>query len=606
MTEPYVLLDNSLDPNGRSFLFESPVETVICHGAEDLAPALARLEQAQTEGLTAAGYIGYELGYLLEPKLAPLFRHHPSAPILWMGLFERGRELDSRGVKDWIAARTSGAFTVESLGLSCSKADYLAAYGRVKDYIAAGDVYQINLTFKQRLRVTGDRLALYRDLTRKQRVRYGAIVETGQATLLSLSPELFLSVEKGQAQARPMKGTAKRGRTTEEDQAFAEWLATDPKSRAENLMIVDLLRNDLGRAALIGTVTVTDLYSVEPYPTLHQMTSGITARLHPGVTITNLLQSLFPCGSITGAPKVRAMEVIHELEPAARGPYTGSIGMIRPDGDLAFNVAIRTLLLDRDGNGELGIGSGLVHDSEGEAEFDECLLKAEFLNRPYEPFQLIETLRWQGGYDLLDRHLARLARSARRFHFACDLDALRSALDQEARGFSAPAYRVRLLLDEAGAITITSVAISVAPSGEPWRYAIAETPLDSANPFLYHKTTKRAFYDETREAKKAETGCDEVIFQNERGELTEGSITTLFIEKDGELLTPPISSGLLPGTLREDLLADPARRVREAVLYPADLEDAEAVYLGNSVRGLLPAVAQDKRFETPCKAAAEP
>lgn len=586
---PFVLLDDSLSPDGGALLFEAPVAILRCDDPAGVASVLLELSDARRRGLYAAGFLAYELGYALEPKLAGLMPGDRGMPLVWMGLFERCRRIDAAAAQAYLAARGAGDYRVDGLRASLDEAAYLDAFGRVKDYIAAGDVYQVNLTFRYDFGFTGDPLALYRDLRRRQPVAHGAVVAGEDFHLLSLSPELFLRVRGDLIETRPMKGTAPRGRTPAEDAARRDWLADDPKSRAENLMIVDLLRNDLGRVAEIGSVEVTDLFTVETYRPIHQMTSGVRARLRPDITLADLVRGLFPCGSVTGAPKIRAMEIIRELEPHARGVYTGAIGMIAPDGDVAFNVAIRTLAIDSSGRGEMGIGSGLVHDSDGPAEYEECVLKARFLTEPDPPFALIETLRWTrgAGYYLLDRHLDRLAASAAYFGYPCDRDAVSRRLGREAHGFDGEVQRVRLTLDAAGEVAVTATAVDLPPDGTVFRYALAEARTDSGDRFLYHKTTWREAYDGALAEAKRATGCDEVLFVNERGELTEGSYTNLFIDRDGVLLTPPVACGLLDGTLRRALFADPARDVEEAVLTPEDLQTADAVYLGNSVRGLV-------------------
>lgn len=590
--EPFVLLDDSLSRPARAHLFEDPVEIVCCDEPADAEAALARIAAGLSAGLTAAGFFSYELGYLFEPRLAPLLPAERQHPLLWTGLFRTGHALDEAGVRAYLARHATDGHRLSALTLSQSREAYLAAVRRVQDYIAAGDVYQINYTFKYLFALAGDPLSLYAELRRKQRVAHGAFVRTPERDILSLSPELFLEVEGRTIGAMPMKGTAARGPTVAADAAARAWLRGDEKSRAENLMIVDLLRNDLGRVAEIGSVAVPALFTVETYPTVHQMTSRVTARLRPGVGLRELLASLFPCGSITGAPKVRAMEIIRELEPAARGVYTGAIGMIAPHGDLALNVAIRTLAIDRAGRGEMGIGSGIVADSVPADEYEECLLKARFLTDPYRPFSLLETLRWapDTGYVLLDRHLTRLAASAAYFARPCDRDAVRGALERAAADFDAIPMRVRLLLDEDGGLDIAAAALPPQPSAAPLRYRISDRRVDRGDPFFYHKTTRRDLYDSEYARHTASSQCDEVLFLNDRDELTEGSRTNLFIERGGVLLTPPVGCGLLDGTLRRDLLEDPRREVREEVLRRADLADADTVYLGNSVRGLLPAV----------------
>jgi para-aminobenzoate synthetase/4-amino-4-deoxychorismate lyase len=385
-----------------------------------------------------------------------------------------------------------------------------------------------------------------------------------------------------------MKGTAARGRTPREDARLKTWLAMDEKQRAENLMIVDLLRNDLGRVAKIGSVEVTDLFTVETYRSVHQMTSGITAELRSDMGLKDMLHALFPCGSVTGAPKVRAMEIIHGIESGDRGVYTGAIGCIAPSGDAQFNVAIRTVVL-HGARGEMGIGGGIVADSKEDSEYEECLLKANFLTQVDAPFDLIETLRYEKarGFHLLERHLARLQSSAQHFGYPYSREAVIAALDAEAASTTAPVSMVRLLLAEDGAITVTSIEITLPTKGTVWRFVISDQRIDEKDPLFYHKTTRRQFYDDEMKRLKALTGCDEVVFLNMRGELTEGTRTTLFVEQDGRLFSPALACGLLAGTLREELLDLPRATASEAVLTPRDLAGADAIYLGNSVRGLV-------------------
>jgi para-aminobenzoate synthetase / 4-amino-4-deoxychorismate lyase len=584
---PYVLLDDSLTPSGRTLLFERPQAVIVCHEPEQVEPALAEITEGLARGLHAAGFFSYELGYLMEPRLRELLPEDRRQPLLWIGLFEAPRIFDNSQTQGWIASKGgNNRFRISDLRLSVSHADYIEAFKSVQGYIAAGDIYQANLTLKYFFSFTGDPVALYASLRRKQRVAHGALIGTPDFHVLSLSPELFFRREDETIQSRPMKGTAPRGRNPQEDFWLKAWLAADEKQRAENLMIVDLLRNDIGRIAEIGSVKVTDLFSVETYRTVHQMTSGISAKARSGSGMRELLQALFPCGSITGAPKLRAMEIIRELEAQPRGVYTGSIGYIAPDGTAEFNVAIRTVMLEA-GQGEMGIGSGLVADSRGDAEFEECLLKAKFLTKPEQPFELIETLRWERGkgFYLLERHLARLSASAANFDYPYDREAVLSALSREAEGLSGAVYMVRLLLGEDGDLSLTSSEIDLPGSGTVWRFAISDQRVDEADPFFYHKTTRRQFYDREMERQKALTACDEVVFLNSKGELTEGSRTNLFIERAGRLLTPAVASGLLRGTLREDLLATGV--ASEAILTLNDLAEAEKIYLGNSVRGLI-------------------
>ncbi len=378
---PYVLLDDSLTPGGRSLLYTAPEQVVSAHAPHEVEAALDQISAGLARGLHAAGFFAYELGYCLEPKLAGLLPADRSVPLLWIGLFGAPRPLDDAGTRAWLEQHGADERAkISDLKLSWGREPYDRAFAKVQDYIAAGDVYQINLTLKYHFAFEGNPVALYAALRRKQRVAYGALIHAPEFDVLSMSPELFFRREGKHMSTRPMKGTAPRGRTPREDARLRTWLAMDEKQRAENLMIVDLLRNDLGRVAKIGSVEVTDLFTVETYRSVHQMTSGISAELRSDMGLKDMLRALFPCGSVTGAPKVRAMEIIRELEGAPRGVYTGAIGHITPSGDAQFNVGIRTVVLA--GNqGEMGIGSGIVANSKVDAEFEECLLKAHFLTK---------------------------------------------------------------------------------------------------------------------------------------------------------------------------------------------------------------------------------
>ncbi|HXG79444.1 MAG TPA: aminodeoxychorismate synthase component I [Methyloceanibacter sp.] len=597
---PYVLLDDSLTSGGRSLLFTEPERVVTAYTPEEVDAALGEISHGLARGLHAAGFFAYEFGYCLEPKLAGLLPSERRVPLFWIGLFSAPTPLDDAGVRSWLDAEgAAGPAFISALELSWTRAQYDRAFAAVEEYIAAGDVYQINLTLKYRFDFEGDPVALYAALRRKQRVAYGALIHTGDFDLLSLSPELFFRKQGKHISTRPMKGTAPRGRTPREDARLKTWLAVDEKQRAENLMIVDLLRNDLGRVAKIGSVEVTDLFTVETYRSVHQMTSGISAELRSDMEFKDMLRALFPCGSVTGAPKVRAMEIIREIEGGARGVYTGAIGHVGPNGDAQFNVAIRTLVL-QGRHGEMGIGGGIVADSKAESEFEECLLKANFLTKTDAPFELIETLRYERGkgFHLLERHLARLQASAAHFGYPFSREGVLAALEAEAARVTAPVALVRLLLAEEGGITVTSTPIELPTRETVWRFAISDQRVDEKDPLFYHKTTRRQFFNREMERLKALTGCDEVVFLNKKGELTEGTRTNLFIELDGRLFTPALTCGLLPGTLREELLDLPRAAASEAVLTPQDLLAADRIYLGNSVRGLIRAELIGERKET--------
>ena len=580
-TQGTVLLHDNLGPDGASLLFTQPREVLVAHDAAEVRIALRRLAEARTRNLWAAGYLAYEAGFLFEERLEAFLPARTQRPLLWFGLYDAPRRLDRAALTALLAH--AGPGRVLDLLPHWDFAAYRQAFDRIKNLIHAGDTYQVNLTMKAGFRLEGDPLGLYRGLADSQKTAYGAYIHAGDHYVLSRSPELFVSGKGRLLQARPMKGTLKRGRSRAEDEAGRIALAHDEKNRAENLMIVDLLRNDLGRIAETGSVEVTDLFTVETFSSLHTMTSGIRALRRPDVDITGIVENLFPCGSITGAPKVRAMEIIHELEAGPRGLYTGSIGYIAPTGDFSFNVAIRTAIIDENGHGEIGIGGGIVADSTAEAEYDEALLKLKFLSDPAPPVTLIETFRWspEEGFALFDRHLDRLTDSAAYFALPVTRQAAADYLNAQSTGWTEP-MRVRLTLSDSG---LDLTAVPLPPSPEIFRFAVASERLDSGSLWLVHKTTNRAFYDTARQRAHDEYGLDEVVFLNERAELTEGSFTSLFIEREGMLLTPDLASGLLPGTLRAELIAH--GRAETRVLTLADLDQADAIFLGNSVRGLI-------------------
>ena len=588
-----VLIDDNTVGGGRALLFEGPSGIICANEPDEVASALAAMQSALDDGSHLAGFFAYELGYSFEPRLAPLIPKERSVPLLWFGVFDAPLALPSQDVDGHLRDQDAPPCVVSDLQYSMGPDDYRNRFEQVKRYIGAGDIYQLNLTFKASFEFAGNPRALFAELRQRQPVAYGALIETSQFSVLSLSPELFLQRHGRDISTRPMKGTAPRGPTSELDLARQEWLRTDAKSRAENLMIVDLMRNDFGRVADTGSVTVSDLFTVEPYSTLHQLTSGVRARLRGDVGLAELVESIFPPGSVTGAPKVRAVEIIRELEMSPRGVYTGAVGMVSPNGDACFNVAIRTLTIGNDGRGEIGIGSGIVQDSVAEDEYDECVLKLRFLSEPAQTFQLIETMRYEPGkgYYLLDHHLDRLADSAAYFGYAFDRAAVVELLESQATVFGQHVQRVRLLLDRDGKTSLTAVQITLPTPAAPMTFAISEHRVRSDDAFLYHKTTHRALYDSEYAAFNERHGCDEVLFLNERGELAEGSRTNIFIERNGALVTPVLACGLLPGTLRAELLA--TGQASEGVLYPADLEAADRIFLGNSVRGLVEAQALD-------------
>jgi para-aminobenzoate synthetase/4-amino-4-deoxychorismate lyase len=590
--ETFVLLDDLGARRGerRSRLYEAPVEILSCRAADKIGDTLAAVAAATERGLHAVGWVSYEAGCALDPSLSRLARAPTDVPDVWFALFTDCRLMNHDEVTAWLDQRVpSGSdHFVSQMRPNISRDEYLARIAAIKEHLRAGDTYQVNFTLKLRFTLFGDPLALYRQLRRRQEAEFAAFLQTPVATVLSLSPELFFEQSGRRVTCRPMKGTIRRGLTAADDEKNERFLMEDPKSRAENVMIVDLLRNDLGMVAETGTVRAEPLFQVERYRTLLQMTSTITAQVPPACRQMDVLRALFPCGSVTGAPKIRTMEIIRELELEQRGIYTGSIGWCAPGGDGCFNVAIRTLVIRPDGEGELGIGSGIVYDSGPSDEFDESFLKARFMTGAQPRFSLIEALLWRahGGYWLLDHHLDRLARSLEFFNVPCDIAAVGAALEQLVQQFDAPAVRVRLLVRREGSLDLSHAPIDDVADAQPIpSIGVSPRRVNRRNPFLYHKTTNRELYEQEWGRNWRERGWAETLFTNEAGLLTSACRGNLFVERaDGRLLTPPIGNGLLPGTLRRSLLE--SGRAVEAVLRPHALAEAGRILIGNSVRGL--------------------
>jgi para-aminobenzoate synthetase/4-amino-4-deoxychorismate lyase len=601
----------------RTRLFTSPVRIIKTHQLSELPAVFAEIELAVAAGFHAAGYFAYECGAFFEPtaaanslsaKAAQPSEGFAAQPIAWFGIYNQPALFDHRtgefGHGDPLARLPlslpdPAANPPPVCSLTLDQTGYSARVEAILEKIRGGDIYQLNFTIPMRVHAPGGAAALYRRLHARQPAPYSSFLHTepGQR-ILSFSPELFFHIQNQEKSrhitTRPMKGTAPRGRTTGEDRAAAGFLRADPKNRAENVMIVDLLRNDLGRVCTYGTVETRDLFAVERYPTLWQMTSTVTGSLRPDVTFQQILRALFPSGSVTGAPKVRAMQLISELESAPRGVYTGAIGFFSPQESI-FSVAIRTLSLIGD-TGSMSIGSGIVIDSDPAAEYRECQLKAQFLTQPDHrlptEFSLVETLLWDGSYPFIELHLGRLADSAAYFGFPCERWEVRAALLAEESSFPDRRPRkVRLLLSPDGVLQISSEILPERTADpKPLRVALSPHRVDPLDPMLFHKTTHRPLYIEAF-AEATAAGYDEVLFVNDRGEVTEASNHNIFIERAGRLITPPVECGLIPGVHRQLILqTHPTAAQRRLTLD--DLRKADAVFLSNAVRGLRPAVIE--------------
>lgn len=572
-SRPFVLLDDATGAGaGPARLYRDPAEVVTASTREGLAEAFATLRAAQARGLYAAGWIAYDTGAPGEASTGAV----GEGPLLWFGLFERYETIPAADVPS-LFPDPAGAWA-GAPAPRIAFAAYAEAFARVEAYIAAGDIYQANLTFQADVATAGDPLALYARIRGRAAAGWGGIVHDGRRTLLSFSPEMFFRLDGRRIEARPMKGTATRGADPLADAEAIRTLASDAKQRAENLMIVDLIRNDLSRIAVPGSVSVPALFTVETYPTIHQMTSTVTAELAEGGDAVGVLEAAFPCGSITGAPKLRAMEIAAEVEDGPRGAYTGAIGRIDACGDAAFNVAIRTLTISEAGRAAIGLGSGIVADSDVGAEWRECLAKGGFIGAACPPFDLLETMLFDPleGVMELERHLLRLKRSAQALGFVFNRHDVRNELQAATFRLRDPA-RVRLRVSRTGRAAV-EVRPLPAPPIEPVVAPVVPLPVDPSDFRLAHKTSDRAFHDAAR------AGHFEVLFVRPDGLLTEGSFTNLFVRgEDGRLRTPPLARGLLPGILRERLLAE--GQAVESDIVEADLRDG--FLLGNALRGLI-------------------
>ncbi|VWB29202.1 anthranilate synthase [Burkholderia lata] len=616
-----------------SRLYSGFVRERVCTDPARLDEVDAAVAQDLRDGLHAVVVGDYEFGRNLQ-------RAQPGHAPLRFLLYARCERLSRDEVDAWLAQQDGGGAPsiagVAHVEKSVSRDAFDVAIAAVHDALRAGDSYQVNYTYRLNFDVFGMPLALYRRLRARQPVRYGALIALPDRTwVVSCSPELFVEKHGDVLRARPMKGTAPRSADPRDDAAAAAFLANDPKNRAENVMIVDLLRNDVSRVARTGTVRVPALFSVEPYASVWQMTSTVEAGWRDGTTFAQMLRALFPCGSITGAPKHKTMQLIDAIESTSRGLYTGAIGWLdaakqgaeseapgdRPTGcgDFCLSVAIRTLTLDAACEGDdsagvanaeacnpaaaiagrrrgtMGVGAGIVLDSVAADEYAECELKARFLTDADPGFQLFETTAATRaeGIRYLDRHLARLQRSADAFGFRFDTDALRREIDARCAALDGDgAYRMKLALAKDGTVEIISAPLkplAAGPVGVLLASAHGFAPTRASDTLLLHKTTRRAEYDRAWQVAEALGGFD-MLFVNERGEVTEGGRSNLFVKLDGQWVTPPLESGVLPGVMRGVLLDDRAFGATERVVTRDDLARAEALLLTNALRGALDAV----------------
>ena len=575
----------------RAFRLAEPVGVIEARRPSEVAGAIDAAGSAAARGLWAAGFVAYEAAPGLDPELSVHVRapDDPFAelPLAWFALFERKEDLPPLEPGRLDPSGSAGSPWRPSV----DRATYDAAVERIRELIAAGHTYQVNHTIRLRAMIQGDERGFYRDLCLAQRGGYAAFLDLGRYRVLSASPELFFRIDGERITTRPMKGTAPRGRWLAEDEEIAARLVASSKDRAENAMIVDLLRNDLGRICRTGSVEVERMLEAERFETVWQLTSTIEGDLRPEITLLDTFRALFPSGSVTGAPKVRTTRIIADLEDSARGPYCGAIGYLAPPGSgeprASFNVAIRTVVLDaQTRTAEYGVGGGITHDSSASGEYEEIVAKARVLTDVRPAFELFESLAHvpAEGFRHLDEHLERLAGSAGYFGFRFEPEAAAAALKRAVAEVTGPSV-VRLMLARDGGLS-TDVR-DLPPADDAVRVALDDEPVDPSDVWLFHKTTRRAPYERRRERRP---DVDDVLLVNDRGEVTESTIANLAVRLDGVWVTPPVDAGLLPGTYRNVLLRE--GRMTERPVTVDELRGARELALVSSVRGWRPAVLE--------------
>ena len=560
--------DEVLLKNNNEWLhFTKPHHIISARTLDDVHSALQEVERlVNSNNWHAAGFVSYEAAPAFDSALRVLAVG--DFPLLWFGLYSEPQIIQASEI-----FKDLGGLLDLDWNPSIERVSYNAAIEKIKDHIALGKTYQVNYTMRLNSEFNGNEWVFFQHLAQSQN-KYAAYIDTSRHVICSASPELFFKLDGDRIFSRPMKGTVKRGRTTTEDKELAEWLQNSVKNRAENVMIVDMIRNDLGRIAKIGSVHVPELFTIEKYPTLLQMTSTVQARTD--VSLDEIFSALFPCASITGAPKVSTMNIIAELETTPRRVYTGSIGYFSPNRKAQFSVAIRTAIIDRESSrAEYGVGGGIVWDSTSADEYSEALLKARVLTERTHEFSLLETILWtpQNGYFLLEKHIERMRDSADYFGFSFSRENIKQHLEKLSAEFPSP-QRIRILVNRIGEISTETKEFQIQEN--PFKVSLSDQRINSNEIFLYHKTTNRNIYPSLTH------GMDDVLLSNENDELTEFTIGNLVVEINGELFTPPLSCGLLAGTFREYLLE--TQQITERVIRKDELPTCTKIFLINSVR----------------------
>ncbi|GLO65156.1 aminodeoxychorismate synthase component I [Oceanobacillus kimchii] len=561
----------------KRLVFLDPVDMIVANAKSEVISAMEKIETYTNQGYYAGGYISYEAGEGFDNNLKT--SDDFELPLIMMGIYKQPLE---KSIDEQECPQTSELFDWE---MSTSKKKYLKHVSTIKNSIAQGDTYQVNYTVRLHSNDVVCDHNLYEKLSKAQKANYCAHLQLGRYNIVSASPELFFQLKNGKILTKPMKGTMKRGKSIEEDIRNKQLLSESIKDQAENLMIVDLLRNDISKIAKKGTVNVPKLFNIESYPTVFQMTSTVSAEIEENVGIIDIFKALFPCGSITGAPKQSTMQIIQELENSPREVYCGSIGYITPNQEALFNVAIRTALIDTEQNTmSYGVGGGITWDSDPEAEYLEAWAKAEILKSLNETnIELLETMKYENGhFFLINNHLNRLNKSAEYFNFSISIKEIEQKLYEYAEENlnQKQAYRVRLLANKRGEIKINSTIIPVINEKTNYSFQLAASPINKKNPYYYHKTTFRKMYEKFRE----ELGnAFDILLWNDKEELTEFTMGNLVVKVEGEYWTPPIKSGLLAGTFRQQLIDE--KKIKERIISKSELESVDEIWFINSVRG---------------------
>ncbi len=604
-SEVFALLEDSKtsQDEARNLLFTNQQEDIIANTEDELPAALAKIEACRKKGLYLCGYLAYEAGYyFIDKKIKRTKENNKEQALLHFVAFKSMQVLDRQTINDAFSETEqdpTSQLCAHGFKLSVSENKYIDAIKKIKRYIIAGDTYQINYTIKFKFRLRGTANALYQALRQTQPVEFGAFLNFQKLKIVSSSPELFVRRQGDTLVSKPMKGTAKRGLNETEDEFIVDFLKHDPKTLSENVMIVDLIRNDFGRICETGSVVVKNLFEVQTFKTIHQMISTVKGRLKTDISFKDLLYGLFPCGSITGAPKIRTMEIINDLEAESRGVYTGAIGYILPNNDFYFNVPIRTIVMNQRNQCEMGIGSGIIYESNAKAEFEECILKADFLTNLNANFYLIETFKYDTKkrlFNNLDQHIYRLTDSAGYFGFKIKQFVIDERLDEikkdleEQRGI----FKVRLCAYQNGEVNISYESISdsigdISMSSDQNlsnenKVVIGDQKISSRSIFQYHKTSRREVYNEEFD-KAYKAGFYDAIILNEHNQVAEACRHNLFIRKDGSLITPPIKAGVLHGIYRQKFIDQ--EQAIEKIITLEDLKNADEVLLTNSVRGVV-------------------